>query len=87
LNTHIYKNFKNDISRILDFKDKQELAEQICRLSWEVSFISKELRINKILDFIKKENLKKISDNKQEFDTLELILALVHFRRAKYSTS
>ena len=83
--SHLYDQFKNDINRILDFKNRQELTEQICSLSWEVSFISKEVRINKILDFIKKEKLNKITDNRQEIDTLELILSLSHLRRAKYN--
>jgi hypothetical protein len=84
LNSNLYKQFKNDISHILNFKNKQELADKICLLSWEVSFISKEARINKILDFIKKEKLDKITDNHRKIDILELILALSHLRRAIY---
>jgi hypothetical protein len=86
LTANHYEQFKNEVNPILGFKNKQKLTEQIIHLAWEVSFMPKKVRINKILDFIKKEKLNKITDNKQEIDTLELILALCHFRRAKYNT-
>ena len=79
-----YNRFKNDLIRIADFKNNQELADKICILSWEVSFMSKKERISKILDFIKKEKLNTITNNKREIDTLELILSLSHLKRAKY---
>jgi len=80
MNTSSYEQFKSDVSRILNFNNMQELLEKICLLSWKVSFMPKKKRINEILNFIKNEKLKKI----QEFNTLELILALSHLRRAKY---
>jgi hypothetical protein len=85
LTTTSYYQFKNDIERILNLKNKQELTEQICLLSWEVSFISKEKRIERILGFIEKEKLINIKEQDKKIDILELILALSHLRRAKYN--
>ena len=83
--SHPYDQFRNDVKHILCSKVEDELIEQICTLSWEVSFMPKETRIKNIQFYIKSRNLDRIVNNNQKIDTFELILALTHLRRAKYN--
>ena len=85
MSTAPFEIFKNDVYHILNLKDVKLPREQICHLSWEVSFISKEKRIERILGFIEKEKLINIKEQDKKIDILELILALSHLRRAKYN--
>ena len=79
----LYIAYRKDVKQILKIKKENTIVDKICLLSWKVSFMPKEQRIEEILLFVKNSS-DNIPKELQQYNILELILSLSHFRRAKY---
>ncbi len=79
-----YSLFKEDIKQILRLKENNSVIDEICLLSWKVSFMTKKQRIEEISTFMENNNSINTFKKLQQYNIFELILSLSHFRRAKY---
>ncbi|MCP4178470.1 MAG: hypothetical protein GY756_11955 [bacterium] len=79
-----YIEYQTDCTRLLTTSLDNLIAKKIIKLSWEVSFDKKDERMKKIIHFINTNSLKTVKIEQIDYDTLELIISLNHFRRSKF---
>lgn len=75
--------FKDDIARLLQTGHDTEIVGQLAKLAALGATQNKETRINTFLAYIKQECMETITLSDRTYDTLELLIALVHLKRAE----
>ena len=78
-----HRAFRDDIARLLQADHDTEVVDRLAQLAARGATQNKETRINTFLDYIRQERMETITLSDRTYDTLELLIALAHLKRAE----
>lgn len=79
-----FRAFRQDLARLLKSRCDNVILTAVAELAWDSSFMVKDDRVQAIQQFIEEAGIREVRLGSTRYDTMELVIALSHYRRAAY---